>query len=446
MTTGLRKNKIWINFTAALQSIKAELFGQDQFTDIQEMENQESALSDLIDGLSEKSVLILFILISPVAVVSPKAIVPLFAFTGFCGLVSWLKSGRPVILLPKVPMFLLALTLMWALASSKWAINAPEAANLTLRLMALCVCGIVLLHSLTMIGNTSRHRLENFFLAGYGLGAIALLIGYFFALITGTSLWSSFNDDPLTTLNNGATVMVLLFFPFATILWKRQHWRLAIGAGSVLLMALFFLSSDASILSLIVGACVCAFVFVLGRSGVIVMAVVTITAFIAAPNLSKTFFPAALTLEKKTTSMPSSEHRKLIWQFVNDKIDEKPWLGWGMDASRDIPKEEFRISPALEILPLHPHNTALQIRLELGWLGTILATAFLASIFWLLSAPGLSTISRVLGAGVFSSYLVTGFISYGVWQNWWIATAWIVFVLVTAASAPVISPRQSVKS
>jgi len=56
--------------------------------DTQNMENQTARLSDLVDGLSEKSVLIIFFLISPVAVVAPKGIVLLMTFAGITGLIS----------------------------------------------------------------------------------------------------------------------------------------------------------------------------------------------------------------------------------------------------------------------------------------------------------------------------------------------------------------------
>lgn len=390
------------------------------------MENQTARLSDLVDGLSEKSVLILFFLISPVAVVAPKGIVLLVAFAGITGLISWLNKGRPGISLPRLPMVLLALTLLWALASSLWALDTAGAETLTVRLMALCVCGVALLHSMQQFTSETGQRLEKFFLAGYGAGALALSIGYLFALITGRSLWSTFADDPLTTLNNGAAVMALLYFPFATILWKRRHRAGAIAAGVLLLVALFLLSSDAAILSLIVGVMVASLVIFLGRPGVLVIAAVVCAVFITAPTLSKTFLPPPPLQGLNATSPSSADHRRMIWQFVNGRIDQKPLWGWGMDSSRNIPKEEFRISPILEILPLHPHNAALQVRLELGLPGAILVSTFIAAMFWTLSPPGIPVPQRAVGAAVICSYLTIAFISYGVWQNWWVAVAWAV--------------------
>jgi len=270
--------------------------------------------------------------------------------------------------------------------------------------MALCVCGVALLHSMQQFRSATDQRLEKLFMAGYGAGALALSIGYLFATITGTSLWSTFANDPLTTLNNGAAVMALLYFPFATILWKRRHRARAIAAGVMLLVALFLLSSDAAILSLIVGVTVADLVIFLGQPGVLIVAAVVCAAFIAAPTISKTFLPPPSLQGLNATSLSSADHRKLIWQFVNGRIDQKPLWGWGMDSSRNIPKEELRISPTLEILPLHPHNAALQVRLELGWPGVILAAALILSVFKLILDLGLSRFQLALRAGATCAY------------------------------------------
>ena len=389
--------------------------------------NEKSArLTNLINGVSEKLVMVLFFLISPVAIAAPKGIVPLLAIAGVSGMISWLHNGRPTVRLPRLPMLLLVLTMLWALISSLWAIDTTGAAILTARLTVLCVCGLALMHTLTKSDDKVRRRLEYFFLTGYGLGAVVLLTGYFYARMTNTSLWSSFANDPLTTLNNGATMMALLYFPFAVILWKRNFLRIAIAAGVLLLGGLYFLSSEAAVLSLIAGTAVCILVIVMGRTGIFIVAGVICATFIAAPTLSEVFLAPSPAGNYEVAPPTSTEHRKLIWQFVNGRISEKPVWGWGMDSSREIPKEAFRISSNLEVLPLHPHNSALQVRLELGWPGTILVAALIASLFWVLCLPGLSVIPSAVGAAVISSYMTTGYISYGVWQNWWVAAAWAI--------------------
>ena len=80
--------------------------------------------------------------------------------------------------------------------------------------------------------------------------------------------------------------------------------------------------------------------------------------------------------------IPSAAHRLLIWDFVVERIAERPLLGWGMEASRTIPGHAASPPPALlerfgltgpavavwlpvaQMLPLHPHNGALQLRVS----------------------------------------------------------------------------------
>ncbi|MDP3418090.1 MAG: O-antigen ligase family protein [Falsiroseomonas sp.] len=138
----------------------------------------------------------------------------------------------------------------------------------------------------------------------------------------------------------------------------------------------------------------------------------------------------------------SAAHRVLIWDFVVDRIAEKPLLGWGMEASRAIPggSENFPradldrygltspearawfSAPAARRLPLHTHNAALQIWLELGLVGALLGAALGAAA---LLAAGASP----AGFGMAVSAVVTWQLSFGVWQPWWVASVLLAAVV-----------------
>ncbi|HYI82286.1 MAG TPA: O-antigen ligase family protein [Acetobacteraceae bacterium] len=127
---------------------------------------------------------------------------------------------------------------------------------------------------------------------------------------------------------------------------------------------------------------------------------------------------------------PSAAHRLLIWDFVSTRIAERPVLGWGMEASRAVPGRDtnpslealarFRLAYPValrwELLPLHPHNGALQLWLELGLPGALLGAA-LAFLLGLAAAraarPAVATAMLATGA-------VTAMLSFGAWQEWWI--------------------------
>ena len=129
----------------------------------------------------------------------------------------------------------------------------------------------------------------------------------------------------------------------------------------------------------------------------------------------------------------SAAHRLLIWDYALSRSAERPLLGWGMEASRALPGgraapdiaaldrlgmhgPELRArftATGVEALPLHPHNGALQVLLELGWPGLMLAAGLAAGVA--LAAPSAAVLGAVL-AGLASSLL-----SFGAWQPWWLA-------------------------
>ncbi len=99
-----------------------------------------------------------------------------------------------------------------------------------------------------------------------------------------------------------------------------------------------------------------------------------------------------------------------IWSFAARHVFEKPLLGWGLDASRTFGHS----------ILLHPHDMALQVWLELGAIGAVLA----AGLWWLLFRAAASVENRTARAGATAAaaaYFVIGALSFGVWQEWWLA-------------------------
>jgi O-antigen ligase len=70
-------------------------------------------------------------------------------------------------------------------------------------------------------------------------------------------------------------------------------------------------------------------------------------------------------------------------------------------------------------MPLHPHNAGLQILLELGVPGVVLALVLL----WILAArlERLRGPPRVCGQALFVATLAIASTAYGIWQNQWLA-------------------------
>ncbi len=121
--------------------------------------------------------------------------------------------------------------------------------------------------------------------------------------------------------------------------------------------------------------------------------------------------------------LPTSwDQRMGYWAFTMGRIADHPWRGWGLDASRAF-------SPEIQ---LHPHNGALQIWLELGAVGAVLAALTWAFVFRRLARDERSLLTAGT-AGSVAVYLFFGLVSFGVWQEWWLALAALVAVVAALA-------------
>lgn len=144
---------------------------------------------------------------------------------------------------------------------------------------------------------------------------------------------------------------------------------------------------------------------------------------------------------------PSAAQRLLIWDFAATRIAERPLLGWGMEASRAVPGHDGNPSPEAlarfgiaypfaarwELLPLHPHNGALQLWLELGAPGAVLGAALAV----LLGLAAARAARPAVAAAVLAAGSVTAMLSFGAWQEWWVGAE-----LMAAAAVAGIPRRQ----
>jgi O-antigen ligase len=137
----------------------------------------------------------------------------------------------------------------------------------------------------------------------------------------------------------------------------------------------------------------------------------------------------------------SAGHRLLIWSFAGDRIAERPVTGWGLDSSRAIPGADDPIRLGETWLPLHPHNAALQVWLELGAPGAALF-ALLAAIVWraLASIDWPPLFAAAAGASLTIAFIGC-FATYGIWQEWWLGTlSFSLFLVLVMARVAKLAP------
>jgi O-antigen ligase len=206
------------------------------------------------------------------------------------------------------------------------------------------------------------------------------------------------------------------------------------------LIILFFVDCDTSLVSIIGGGIAYLCYFYLPKLTVKMVKVCGITLMLSLPWLFSNFLTAERIQEiNQHIHSVSYIHRLYVWQFVSHKIDGHWVKGYGGDSSRAecvggelqnwtmVNKQGESINIHSKSIPLHPHNVALQLWLELGVIG-----AALGAVIYYLLLNQLSFLRVAQGAplmGFFIAANVIFWINLGCWQSWWLATLGLLWPL-----------------
>jgi O-antigen ligase len=373
----------------------------------------------------------------PLAVLAPVGIASLMALV----MVALLASGWRDSVAAARPyagfLVLLASISVWGAVTALWSPIPRHSLLECGRFLLLSAGGVLVLGRAAALGDGEAERLFYALLAGFALALLLLQIelrsGEAIARYVLRIPAERFASIGVGRYDRGITVLLLMAWPAAVGLAARRRWLgialLALAAGAT--VGEFF--SRASIVALVIalGAMLLALRLPRLTAGSMVGAAMLIAFVVplAAPD--------GAGIERIRVAWPilrqSAVHRLVIWRFVAERIGDRPILGWGMDASRDVPGgkdlindryPEVTINNQAEALPLHPHDAALQWRLELGLPGTLLALAALARLLWPLARMR-GPWHRALVFGYAASALTVALLSFGAWQAWWLSTLWL---------------------
>ncbi|MFN6251635.1 MAG: O-antigen ligase family protein [Acetobacteraceae bacterium] len=361
---------------------------------------------------------------------APLALIPMAITLGL----GWRAGWRPS--LPRSPVLLLGLLLVgWGAITALWAPEPGRAALLALTLAAM----MLLAHGAA--GAAQGVRL----LPWIGFGLVLGLAAAFADWQSGNALRAAVRGlkEVPTTLMFGlkpAASLMALLLPMGFALpwpWFARAALLVLGAG-----VLISLPGETARLATIAG---------LGAAVLSLAAPRLVPKLVGAGvGLVILLMPFLVGLVPQIPSAnlpPSAVHRLVIWDFAAHRIAEKPLTGWGLEASRAMPggraqpdaatldrlnittpaQREFLVLPHVEVMPLHPHNGALQLWLELGGIGALIGAALMLALGFAASRSA----APAVGAGMLASAAVTGMLSFGLWQAWWFASLLLAIVALT---------------
>lgn len=373
-------------------------------------------------------------LLPPIAVLASKAVVVLLVAGAALALLGhWLRSA-PWPEIPWRPMLLIALLLLWSAAASGWSPDPARAMLLALRLAGLFAAALALFALAGGLSDAARRRVAQALALGLAIGIAVMVEERLFGTPAMALLHGEVEGDyhRLSRLNRGATALAILSWPVAAHLWRARFGAWALVLPLALLLGLLAFESSAALLGLAGGLAVAALALLNRRTARLLLILAIVVALGGGTFIARGLFAAGLS--EASWLQSTARHRVHVWNFTAERILERPILGWGFDAARNFPArdaEPYRNKS--KVIPLHPHNAALQINLELGAPGTVLAALLLAAMI-----AGTARLDRTAGTAALAmaaTALLIALTAYGIWQSQWLALLALAVVMVRASAA-----------
>ncbi len=383
----------------------------------------------------------------------PIALILLTILLSLALLVQWVVGpGLTVGLVPDRNMLvwlsIVVGCLAYIAASCAWSIDLSDSLQRLKRLGLLLAIAFLSVYAAQRIDPAPRRQMLLVVLSVFGL-AVLIAAEELFGLFSNT-VWTSTSDDfKARILNRPSTYFVMLAWP-AAYAAKKAGKHLISRMMVVSIPLLLFASTSASgALAALAGVGAFLVTSLNRKAALSLFGIVVFSSVLAMPFAIKNdaVMKAGMSVAQQAGAF-SAAHRLGIWNFVASRSAEKPFFGWGVDAARTLPGAKTPLgqvesfSPYLDelgsafptlrdspALPLHPHNAALHLHLELGLVGAVLFCFVIAyAVFCLARANPAAAPYTVAWA---ASWFVIAFLSIGFWQTWWWALSAICLIQFT---------------
>lgn len=330
-------------------------------------------------------------------------------------------------------LWIAAVWLGYTALSGLWSLNSDQSQAVKL------IAGLAL--GVAFIGAAAGSAADRRWVRLAGAGAVAILLGLLAVeALFGMPLNRLAQPDAIDWVlrrNPAKGLVALEMLSWGTAAWLlAQRPRSAWGWFAALLLARFALAPafnlDAGLAAPAAGLVFFLWALAAPRAGLMAAAGALAGWILAAPFVVRALAGAPL----PALDLPFSwVDRANMWVSAAARIFERPIFGWGMDSAREHTAPMTIDGIAHTGLQLHPHSLALQLWLETGAVGAVLAAAATLALAWRLTAS-LTRTQAAAAAGLIGAYSVFANVSFGAWQEWWIATPLMAAALIAAAESP----------
>ncbi len=335
--------------------------------------------------------------------------------------------------------------IVYGALTSIWSISPDRTVHIAIKLIPIVIGGWLLIGAAAQLDERARQRTSTALLIGAGIALV--LIGIEVAtggLIQGLLRGGGFKaTGSLYHLNRTASQLALLIWPLWLVLNRRFGPVVAAAGVGLAAVALFGLDPDTPLLTVLAGAVFLALAYAAPRVAQALMIAGVLAVAMAIPLYPVLLPVLDATLLSWNINDFTLRHRFAIWDFAATRTMEQPIFGWGLGSSRVVPGAEGiaeNLGGRAEALPLHPHNALLQLWLELGIPGILLALIAVVAVLTKITRyiSGRKEFATALTV-IFSATLIAE-LSFGIWQSWWLVFLWVLAALTIAIAG---GPAQS---
>jgi len=398
-------------------------------------------MDKIIHKLPTASIWLVLVMLPVLAIAGGLGIAPAGVILGLVGWSILWRLGEFKLALSQPWFWALTALLVWCCIAQLWSPYSPKAPPgnaIKLLVIVLAYCAIVT--TFITIKPASRDVLSHVFMAGgvfaAGLMLIEILSGYGLSnLVDPVDLGQNQmrrQSDAEQNLGRGILTYTQ-FLPALIIMlitkFKRGYLLVILSLAALISAALLNrLNLPLVVMPLMSIVMAMAWkwprftVKLVGFSVVISILIGPLTGFLAGQMSDEQLWKLPLSLE----------HRIRMWAYSWEQIVQHPWIGAGFDASRSY-QDTFQVrgsSLNIVIVSLHPHNAAMQIWLEIGFIGAALAAL---SIGFLIK-PALKFAQTPQRASALCGTIIAatlfGLTTIGVWQFWWIGSIFIAIAVL----------------